>query len=118
MKGEHNLTVKEYLQGLQYVDMRIEALDNYIDEQRAWELYKSIATKQVLSIRSTKHMLLLKYRYIDCMTWEQITDKLQYDNSDYVRKQLHIASLADFEKKYPRYFENYPGYKKDQHSPL
>lgn len=102
------MTVKQYLLGVRDIDKRIAALEKYPTEQQTAKNFKATVVKQIHGLQDNRHVALLEYRYVDGLTWDAVTDKLKYYNSDYVRRYLHLAALKEFERNYPKYAEIYP----------
>lgn len=100
--------MKQYLLGVRDIEKRITALEKYPKEQAAAKRFKNTVVNQIHGLQDNRHVALLEYRYIEGMTWDEVTDKMEYYNSDYVRRHLHLAALKEFEKKYPKYEKDYP----------
>lgn len=102
------MTVKQYLLGVRNIDMRIDVMDKYPDEQKALVEFKELVTRQIHGLHDNRHVSLLECRYLQSMTWREVTDRLKFYDDYYVRRCLHLASLKEFEEKYPDYEKYYP----------
>lgn len=102
------MTVKQYLLGVKNIDMRIESLNGYPQEQKKLRAFKETVTNQIHGLRDNRHATLLEYRYLQGLKWSEVTDKLKYPDADYVRRHLHATSLREFEMQYPNYEDFYP----------
>lgn len=59
------ITVKQYLQLLQDIDIRIDVLERYPQGQKEIIDYKKKAVEQIHKVRNSKHAALLEYRYME-----------------------------------------------------
>lgn len=75
-----------------------ETLKELLHEFKSFE---KRVTLEIHRIRNNTFATLLEDKYINGLTWDQITEKLGYMDSDYVRKELHCKALRDFDLTTP-----------------
>lgn len=102
------MTVKEYLSSLKYMDMRIKVMSAYPDEQKRLQKWYNLNLDRINGIHNRKYADLLEYRYVKCLKWNEITEKLGEKSDAYVRRVIHKRALEAFAAKYPDYIKDYP----------
>lgn len=80
------------------IDLEAE-LKAMVAEFKRFEL---IASQQIGKMPNSTYSGLLFNKYINGMTWEEISEELD-KGVEYVRKELHSKALAEFSNCYPDY---------------
>lgn len=75
--SRHISTLQERITELKetWMEKRVSALEEYIKME-----------KYILSVPDEELRLILRYRFMDLMKWEQIGDKLGYDRTSVAKK--------------------------------
>ena len=75
--SRHISTLQERITELKetWMEKRVSALEEYIKME-----------KYILSVPDDELRLILRYRFMDLMKWEQIGDKLGYDRTSVAKK--------------------------------
>lgn len=99
---------KTYLSSLKHLYMRIKSLSSYPKEQERLKKWYWTNVERIHQLRDSRASTLLEYRYISCMTWREIADRMGYDDEAYTRRCLHDQSLKAFIRQFPDYYSDYP----------
>lgn len=76
-----------------------------IDE---FEKFRIRVICEINRIPDNRYASLLINKYINNMSWEDITDEIGEKNSEYVRKELHEKALKNFEEINPENIRKTP----------
>lgn len=102
------MTAKEYLSSLKDMYLRLKSLEDYPKERQQWKKWYSRNVDRIHGMKNSRHAALLEFRYIDGMTWDEVTNHMGLVNADYVRRALHERALQEFERENPHFRDDFP----------